>query len=519
MKKASFYLILFLALAGLVDSAYLTWEHFNNVIPPCTINHFLPILSNCGEVLRSSYSIIFGIPLALTGIIQYGLIFIITLLTIYKKNILFCFWLICQAFIGALASLYFMYLQIFIIKSICLYCTLSALISFTIFFLAYKKLVKERLTIRFFLYGFVYQKILKPIFFLFDAELIHNFHVDLGELLGYGFLKKIVGWKFKYIPPQLKQKLDGINFSGPIGLAAGFDYDARLTQILPSLGFGFQTVGTVTNSHYQGNPPPRLGRLPKSKSLMVNKGFKNKGAKIIAEKLNKLDFETPVGLSIGITNSAEIRTIETGIKDIISAFKIFEKSSVRNSYYELNISCPNLVHTKDIGFYQPKNLNLLLSAVDKLRLKKPVFIKMPIEKTNQEVFSMIDVIVKHKSIKGVIIGNLQKDRKNSVLVQSEVKKFKVGNFSGKPCEQRSNELIKLAYKNFKNKLIIIGCGGVFSAKDAYKKIRLGATLVQLITGMIFQGPQLISQINFELVDLAKRDGFKNIKEAIGYENH
>jgi len=510
--------LLLLSIAGLIDSTYLTWEHFNNVVPPCTINHFLPILSNCGEVLRSSYSVIFGIPLALTGIIQYGLILIIVLLIIYKKNLLFCFWLICQALIGTLASLYFMYLQIFIIKSICFYCTLSALISFTIFFLAYKKLIKERLTIRFFLYGFIYQKILKPIFFLFDAEFIHNFHVNLGELLGHGFLKKIIGWKFKYTPWQLKQKLAGIDFPGLVGLATGFDYDARLTQILPSLGFGFQTVGTVTNSHYQGNPPPRLGRLPKSKSLMVNKGFKNKGAIIISQQLKNLQFEIPLGISIGITNSVEIKTIETGIKDIISAFKIFEKSGVKNSYYELNISCPNLVNAKDISFYPSKNLNLLLYAVDKLRLKKPVFVKMPIEKNNQEVFSMIDVIVKHKSIKGVIIGNLQKNRKDPSLEPTEVNKFKVGNFSGKPCEQRSNELIKLAYKNYRDKLIIIGCGGIFNADDAYKKIKLGASLVQLITGMIFQGPQLISQVNLELVDLLKQDGFNNVRDAIGADN-
>ena len=143
---------------------------------------------------------------------------------------------------------------------------------------------------------------------------------------------------------------------------------------------------------------------------------------------------------------------------------------------------------------------------------------MPIDKTNAQVSAMLGEIVKHKSVKGAIFGNLQKDRKNPAIVPAEVKKFKVGNFSGKPCEERSNELIRLAYKKYGDKLIIIGCGGVFSGKDAYKKIKLGASLVQLITGMIFQGPQLISQINLELIDLLKKDGFKNITQAIGYEN-
>ncbi len=248
---------------------------------------------------------------------------------------------------------------------------------------------------------------------------------------------------------------------------------------------------------------------------MVNKGFKNIGAQLIADKLRNLKFQIPVGISIGMTHSDKLKTINEAIKDVITSFKIFEKSNVKNNYYELNISCPNLVHAKNISFYPPKNLDLLLLAVDKLRLKKPVFIKMPIEKTNAEVIKMLNIISKHKSIKGVIFGNLLKNRNDPSLIKSEVKKFKVGNFSGKPCEQRSNELIELTYKKYKDRLIIIGCGGVFSAEDAYRKIKLGASLVQLITGMIFQGPQLISQINLELIDLLKKEGFKNIKEAIG----
>jgi dihydroorotate dehydrogenase len=166
---------------------------------------------------------------------------------------------------------------------------------------------------------------------------------------------------------------------------------------------------------------------------------------------------------------------------------------------------------------------LLLDELDKLQLKKPVFIKMPIEKSDREFLEMLKVIIKYPFIKGVIIGNLQKNRKDKSFYSREIKKFKVGNFSGKPCEKRSNELIALTYKRYglrnHNPLTIIGCGGVFNAKDAYQKIKLGASLIQLITGMIYQGPQLISQINLELIDLLKKNGYKNIKEAIGYENH
>ncbi len=142
---------------------------------------------------------------------------------------------------------------------------------------------------------------------------------------------------------------------------------------------------------------------------------------------------------------------------------------------------------------------------------------MPIEKSDREVLEMLHIISKH-NVTGVIFGNLQKDRSNKTLVKSEVDQFSKGYFSGKPTEQRSNELIKLTYQKYGKKLIIIGCGGVFSAADAYKKIKLGAALIQLITGMIYEGPNLIMQINFGLSELLKKDGFKQLSDAVGVDN-
>src|SRR3990167_10760 len=192
-------------------------------------------------------------------------------------------------------------------------------------------------------FSIIYKKIVKPIFFLFDAESVHNLVSFLGELMGKSVtatitLEKLFGKKH----PSLKQKIVGIDFESPVGLAAGFDYQAKLTQILPSLGFGFATVGTITNLPYAGNPRPRLGRLPKSLSLMVNKGFKNQGAKFISQKLNQLKFSMPIGISIGRTNSPKLSTQKESIKDIIKCFETFMRSKVDNAYYELNISCPNL---------------------------------------------------------------------------------------------------------------------------------------------------------------------------------
>jgi dihydroorotate dehydrogenase len=358
----------------------------------------------------------------------------------------------------------------------------------------------------------LYKGIVKPVLFLFDSELVHEAMTYFGELLGKSktardILKNI----HKCDNKSLRQEVCGIKFRTPIGLAAGFDYKARLTQILPSIGFGFGTVGTITYNAYEGNPKPLLGRLPKSKSLMVNKGFKNDGVKAIIKKLRKYKFEIPVGLSVGRTNSATLSEKES-VSDIISAFTALMDSKVQNSYYELNISCPNLYG--NVSFYPTKNLNDLLTAVDKLHIKKPVFVKMPINESDKDTEGMLKVISKHK-IQGVIFGNLQKDRKHPMLNAHEVKKYKVGYFSGKPAFERSNGLIKLSYRKFGKKLTIIGCGGVFSAEDAYTKIKLGATLVQLITGLIYEGPQLPAQINLGLMDLLKRDGFKNIEEARG----
>ncbi|HUD09196.1 MAG TPA: quinone-dependent dihydroorotate dehydrogenase [Patescibacteria group bacterium] len=363
------------------------------------------------------------------------------------------------------------------------------------------------------IYAFFYRVFLKRIFFLLDPEFIHESIMTYGEKLGnFSFSRFLIRKIFFTQNKSLNQEIAGIKFSNPIGLAAGFDYQGQLTQILPNLSFGFQTIGTITNQSYEGNLKPRLGRLSKSKSLMVNKGFKNPGIKAIIKKLQKSQFETPVGLSIGQTNSAKEMAQGKAIEDIVDTFKIAESAKAPFSYYELNISCPNLF--SKVSFYPPKNLKVLLEAVTALKLKIPLFIKMPIEQTDGETMKMLDVIVDFPTA-GVIFGNLQKNRKDKTLNPDEVKRFPAGNFSGKPTEQRSNELIALAYKKYGKRLVIIGCGGIFSAKDAYQKIKLGATLVQLITGLIFEGPQLVAQINLELPRLLKKDGFNQIYEAVG----
>jgi dihydroorotate dehydrogenase subfamily 2 len=312
----------------------------------------------------------------------------------------------------------------------------------------------------------------------------------------------------------LQIEIGGIKFSNPLGLAAGFDYKAKLYRILPSLGFGFGTIGTITNMPYEGNPGIRLGRLIKSKSLLVNKGFKNDGIQNLTSKLKGKTLNSPVGLSVGPTNSEKIDGQEKATADILSAFRTAEGANLDISYYELNISCPNLFCRIDL--YSPNTLEILIKSVSKMNLSKPLFVKMPISETNERILEMLEIISRYP-VQGIIFGNLQHNREDKSFVEGEIVKQGKGNFSGKPTEKRSNELIALAYKNYGDKLTIVGCGGIFNAKDAYRKIRLGASLLQFITGLVFEGPQLPGEINKGLIKLLKQDGFNKLTDAIGID--
>lgn len=346
-------------------------------------------------------------------------------------------------------------------------------------------------------FTFLYKNFAKPFFFLFDPEFVHVNMVSVGKTMGKIFLlRSLLAFFLTYKDKRLTSTIGSATFYSPVGLSAGYDYHADLAEVSGTIGFGFHSVGTITNLPYEGNTKPRLGRLLKSRSLMVNKGFKNLGAFKTIEKLESQDFSNAIGISIGKTNHLEIDTQKKSIADIVATFKAFEASRVNHSYYELNISCPNLHGS--VTFYKPLLLEELLLAIDKLKITKPIFLKMPISESNKDFEAMLKVVVKH-NIAAIIIGNLSKDRKNPKLDPEEVAKYQVGNFSGKATWDRSNELIALAYKSVGKKIKIIGCGGVFSAEDAITKLSLGATYVQLITGMIFHGPTLMAEINSAIV--------------------
>jgi len=354
------------------------------------------------------------------------------------------------------------------------------------------------------------------VLFLFPADDVHTFFLKTGNFLGRNkILRKITKKVFSYKNNILSQNILGIKFKNPIGLAAGFDYDADLINILPSVGFGYHTIGTVTYLPYEGNPRPMLGRLPKSKSLLVNKGFKSMGLSSVLKKINKNKKRIPFGLSIGSTNQP-YNKIEETIDDVCLSFQMALQEDYFD-YFELNISCPNLINVEGLKdkFDEPIGFGMLLNKLSYLNINKPFFIKMYLEKSVPNTLALCEVANSYKFVSGFVFSNLVKDRSNPAFDKEEIEHAGRGNFSGKPTEKITNNLISEVYKKYKNRFIIIGCGGIFTGADAYEKIKRGATLVQMITGMIYEGPSQIGNINKELALLLKKDGYKNIKEAVG----
>lgn len=394
-----------------------------------------------------------------------------------------------------------------------------------------------------------YRHILKPILFMFDPENVHDWFIKIGKMLGSNKATRwATGICFDYANPILEQKILGIKFKNPIGLAAGFDKNAEMIDIMPAVGFGFTEVGSVTGRECVGNAKPRLWRLPKSRSLIVYYGLKNNGAEEIANRLQHprgLPFGSssrgvlgnfPIGISIAKTNDDKTIPTEDSIADYLFAYQKFVEARI-GDYYTINISCPNTFGGEP--FVEPVKLDKLLSALrgSSSYFPKPVFLKMPPDLSDEQIDQIIDLAKKYK-VSGFICTNLTKDRSLPEF-QNKIKEplpTDKGGLSGKVVEDLANKQIKYIHSKIRQladqsiqglpldnsarglasgKMIIVGCGGVFSAEDAYAKIKAGASLIQLITGMIYEGPQLISQINQGLTELLAQDGYANIGEAIG----
>jgi len=365
---------------------------------------------------------------------------------------------------------------------------------------------------RFELASLVYRGVVRPLFFLTNEERIHNGAVRMGEILGEFWLGRVLVKKlFGFESEVLRQEVMGIKFDSPVGLSAGFDKDGRLVEVLESLSFGFGQVGSVTLGAYEGNEPPRVKRLPKSKGIIVNYGLKSEGGGAVLERLKrKRGVSVPISISVAKTNSPDMVGEEAGLKDYVGCLKKFVEADV-GDFYTINISCPNAFGGQP--FCEPSRLGKLLGRLGELNITKPLLVKMPIDLPWLEFKEVLEVVLKNE-VAGVVIGNVAKDRSGLVIKEEGVSEIK-GGISGLPIKERVDDLISKTYGYCGGRLVIIGVGGVFNAEDVYEKIRRGASLVQLITGMIYEGPSLPAIINAGLVRLLKADGYKSVTEAVG----
>ncbi|PIR03616.1 MAG: dihydroorotate dehydrogenase (quinone) [Candidatus Magasanikbacteria bacterium CG11_big_fil_rev_8_21_14_0_20_39_34] len=349
-----------------------------------------------------------------------------------------------------------------------------------------------------------YKILLRPVLFRIDPEKVHDAFIGIGEYIGrYSFFRKILRLCFGYFHKSLEQNYFGIIFKNPIGLAAGFDKNGNIVNILGEIGFGYAEVGSITAMPCEGNPRPRLWRIPEKKSIRVNYGLKNDGVKAVGYRLVHSRLDIPLGVSIAKTNSESTVSTQEGIDDYAYSLQFLQKNDI-GDYYTINVSCPNTYGGKP--FEDPERLHKLLTQLQSIKGDRPVFLKFSPNMEQSTLDEILDVC-KNFHIAGYICTNLHKEKGKE---ESEK-----GGLSGKAVEQLSNDLISYIYKREHGRAFIIGLGGIFSAEDAYEKIRCGASLVQLITGMIYGGPQTVSEINRGLVGLLKKDGYKNISEAIG----
>jgi dihydroorotate dehydrogenase len=339
---------------------------------------------------------------------------------------------------------------------------------------------------------FLYQRVLKPGLFRFDPERVHDGFVSLGGALGrWGPTRKVVAGMYGYRGPDASVTVDGLEYRTPVMLAAGFDYNGRLLQILPAVGFGGVEVGSVTALPTPGNEPPRMRRLVRSRSIVVNKGLMNEGVEVVAARLGStptpLDFV--VGVSLARSNRKEVVGEEAGIEDYAASLEHLVREGI-GDFFTVNISCPN-VHGGE-SFADPKRLDALLARLGRVEHDRPVYAKMPINPSWDEFRRITDVIEAH-GLHGLVIGNLNKDY-DSLLRRAEAPDTYRGGLSGLPCRERSTELVARTREAYGERFTLVGCGGILSAEDALDKFRAGADLVQLISGMIFTGPHLMREI-------------------------
>jgi dihydroorotate dehydrogenase len=338
-------------------------------------------------------------------------------------------------------------------------------------------------------------QLLRSILFWFDAESVHYFSMNmLSFFCKFSFIKNYLKKRFTPDSRNFSKKVFGITFSNPIGLAAGFDKNARYLNELEALGFGFVEIGTVTPLPQEGNPKPRLFRLPKDKALINRMGFNNDGAKAAAGRIREYRLRNKnsnliIGGNIG---KNKVTPNEDAWKDYEKCFKELHEVV---DYFVVNVSSPNTPGLRDLQ--QKDALRKILTNLQRINktknIQKPLLLKISPDLNQNDLDDIISLAMEIK-LDGLVAANTTVSRENLITSKKEIAETGTGGLSGKPLREESTKIISYIHKQTKQAIPIIGSGGIFSANDAKEKLENGASLIQVWTGFIYEGPGIVKKI-------------------------
>jgi dihydroorotate dehydrogenase len=360
-----------------------------------------------------------------------------------------------------------------------------------------------------------YRSLLRPILFRLPPETAHELALhSLRMFLGSRAARNPIARRLDSAPFGNLKRF-GLTFKNPVGLAAGFDKDGVALEALATLGFGFIEAGSVTFQPQPGNQRPRLFRLPLDKALINRAGFNNEGAAAFAARVRKGRPHCVLGVSIGKSRAAPI---EEAISDYLKSFELVRPVA---DYIAVNVSSPNTPGLRDLQ--RAKQLESLLTALQKkndelataTRGKAvPLLVKLAPE-LNQKDLELIVDVCRRLNVAGIVATNTTLGREGLRTPMTKVRSFGEGGLSGAPLRGRSTEIVAKLYRLTTGSISLIGVGGIFTAEDAWEKICAGASLVQLYTGFIYEGPNVARQINEGLAAILTREGFHSLDDAIG----
>lgn len=343
----------------------------------------------------------------------------------------------------------------------------------------------------------LYKVFIRPILFCFDPEKVHYFTFSVLRFINrIPFVSEVFNSFYHFEDKRLEKEVFGLKFKNPVGLAAGFDKDAKLYKELAQLGFGFIEIGTLTPKAQEGNPKKRLFRLQEDNGIINRMGFNNGGVLEAVERLKKNNGQVLIGGNIG---KNKVTPNEDATDDYVICFEALYDYV---DYFVVNVSSPNTPNLRELQEKEPltkllqtlQDLNDQKAVALSLSNGKPILLKIAPDLADEQLVDIID-IVNETNIAGVIATNTTISRDG---LTSE-NKVETGGLSGKPLTKRSTEVIRFLAEKSNHAFPIIGVGGIHSAEDAIEKLNAGASLVQLYTGFIYEGPQLIAAINKKLL--------------------